>query len=332
MISVIIPIYNVEAYIERCLKSVISQSYKDVEIILVDDCGSDKSMDIAKSLMSSMSNVDYRIESHQRNCGLSAARNTGLNIAKGDFVYFLDSDDWLPEDALIELVQAAETYKAFCIVGEYSNNTDVKGKFLEIPYKYGEYKNLTNRDEIVSFFTNKNLPITAWNKLIKRNFLLENKLYFEKGIYHEDALWTLQVVSVLPSLCLVPKVTYCYAYSPNSIMNNHDDEKMQKRFESSLIVLKKMKESVEKIEIEGLKRMMMVYVGETKYYMYRKLLIDGMSKTLFKRFYELTHSKESLSDWFLLSAKLKVGHLDMLFPAFIGYYYFMFLYRCVYKK
>ena len=107
-VSIIIPVYNVSKYIERCLKSALDQTWKDLEIILVDDCTPDDSMDIARSVLetSSRSNM-VTILKHEKNRGLSAARNTGIRQAKGDYLYFLDSDDYLPVNSIELLADAA---------------------------------------------------------------------------------------------------------------------------------------------------------------------------------------------------------------------------------
>ena len=104
-VSIIIPIYNVESYIANCLHSVFNQTYKDLEIILVDDCGTDKSMDVAKEIIRKYKN-DFHIiiEHHTYNKGLSAARNTGLKKSTGEFIYFLDSDDTISNDCIERLM------------------------------------------------------------------------------------------------------------------------------------------------------------------------------------------------------------------------------------
>ena len=99
-ISIIIPIYNVEPYIEDCLQSVMRQTYRGMmECILVDDCGTDNSMKVAEQLIKIYNGpIDFKVLHHEHNRGLSAARNTGIDAACGDYVYFLDSDDWISDD------------------------------------------------------------------------------------------------------------------------------------------------------------------------------------------------------------------------------------------
>lgn len=101
-VSIIIPVYNVSKYIKRCLKSVLGQTWKDLEIILVDDCTPDDSMDIVRGILETSSRSDIvTILKHEKNRGLSAARNTGIRQATGNYLYFLDSDDYLDRKSVV---------------------------------------------------------------------------------------------------------------------------------------------------------------------------------------------------------------------------------------
>lgn len=332
MISVIIPVYKVEKYIERCVRSVISQTYKDLEIILVDDCGGDNSISIAETLLkNSERKVNYRIEYHDVNRGLSAARNTGLDVAKGKYVYFLDSDDWLPENSLNVLVDTAEKYASQCVVGEYADCGDTTGDVLSVPYKYVKEVHLSSQKDIIEYYVSKAVPVTAWNKLIDREFVLSKKIYFENGIYHEDCLWTFKVIASLTSFAVVSQVTYFYSINPAGIMNMIDGKKMQQRIDSSAIVLNKMLETVSIFDGE-LEKKMLLYVDETRNYMYRKLLLDGISGDMFKILYAKTRMPMDLRRWSAYSLKMKIGHIDQLLPVKFGYYYFLFLDKFLCKK
>ena len=129
MISVIVPIYNVEKYIEKCLFSIMQQTYKNIEVLLIDDGSTDQSGKIAKKF----SEQDTRyIYIHKENGGLSSARNEGLNRAKGDFVYFLDSDDWIAEKYLEQLVDAFDELTDV-IIGKYKLDDETIGK-VYVPF------------------------------------------------------------------------------------------------------------------------------------------------------------------------------------------------------
>ena len=117
LVSVIIPIYNVAPYIERCLLSVITQTYDALEIVLIDDCGVDDSMKIAESTLQNVEHLRIvKILHHEKNRGLSAARNTGIMAATGRYLFFLDSDDWIKPDCIQQMVERIVLYPKSQIV------------------------------------------------------------------------------------------------------------------------------------------------------------------------------------------------------------------------
>jgi glycosyltransferase involved in cell wall biosynthesis len=119
-VSVIVPVYNVSEYIERCWDSIRNQTYKNIEVLFVDDCGTDDSVAKLEGYLAAEDTVDARILHHSRNRGLSAARNTGLEAATGEYVYFLDSDDDVTEDCIESLVSPLTEKKYDFVVGDYS--------------------------------------------------------------------------------------------------------------------------------------------------------------------------------------------------------------------
>jgi glycosyltransferase involved in cell wall biosynthesis len=119
-VPIIIPVYNFESYIERCLLSALNQTYQNIEIILVDDCGQDNSMSVARRVAENHPNGHKIIFlKHEQNRGLSATRNTGINAATGDYVYFFDSDDEITLDCIETLVKPLEKQKFNIVIGNY---------------------------------------------------------------------------------------------------------------------------------------------------------------------------------------------------------------------
>ncbi len=108
-ISIIIPVYNVAPYIEQCIESVLSQDYEDIEVIIVDDCGTDNSMELVREMIAGTSK-EIHILKHDHNRGFAAGRNTGIKNAVGNYIYFLDSDDYIEPDCISRLVKVAHTY------------------------------------------------------------------------------------------------------------------------------------------------------------------------------------------------------------------------------
>ena len=156
-VSIIIPIYNVETYIEECLQSVMRQTYKGmIECILVDDCGTDNSMKIMEQLIEVYNGpIEFKVLHHEHNRGLSAARNTGMDAACGDYVYFLHSDDWISDDCIERLTHPLDLEQYDFVAGHYEKD----GKDLYASCPVGEfYKNgLKSKGP-------KGIPVAAWNR------------------------------------------------------------------------------------------------------------------------------------------------------------------------
>ncbi len=228
-VSIIIPVYKVENYIEKCLESVFAQSHRDIELIIVDDASPDASMEIAKRAVGRLENngVSVKYVSHENNRGLSAARNSGIEVAEGDYLYFLDSDDELyDENAIAGLVKAAEETEAHVIVGNYYVSREVN------PYigKYSK-KALLKDGDLISAFVKGDLPVMAWNKLISKS-VFDKGLRFKEGILNEDELFSYLMLFLNPSVCVTGATTYTYNFREGSIMNSFNI----KRLESPVIV------------------------------------------------------------------------------------------------
>ena len=225
MISVIIPIYNVEAYIEDCLKSVASQTCLKqgvkVECILVDDCGTDNSISIVEAIIDRINenedkneNLTFKLLHHDHNRGLSAARNTGTDVAQGEYVYFVDSDDILSLDCIENLISIARIHPdAEMIVGQYDEFFDGE-KCHNARWKQngGVYA-----EDVIGAYMAGKIPTTAWNKLVRKEFLIKNNLWFEEGLVHEDALWSFQVFCLAHKVVVSDEVTYHYLQRPGSL-------------------------------------------------------------------------------------------------------------------
>lgn len=233
-ISIIIPVYNVEKYIERCLRSVLTQAYDvGLECILVDDCTPDRSMEIAKRLLASYTgDICFKIIRHDRNRGLSAARNTGIREATGEYLYFLDSDDEITPDAMELLVGFAERYpRAEVIQGNLY--TTYQMKFLLIPDSLPEYISEVGKLRRM-LLKSSVIPMTAWNKMIRKDFLQRHSLWFEEGIIHEDYLWNFFIACCISSIAVCHKPTYVYYWNEGSIMGKisfHRADSMVKMLE-----------------------------------------------------------------------------------------------------
>ncbi len=221
-LSVVVPVYNVAEYIEVCLNSLFAQTYSEpFEVLLVDDCGSDNSMVLAQDAIKNRApeHQRYRILYHNINKGLSAARNTGLKAAEGDYVYFLDSDDMLAADCLDVLMILSEQHKeAEMIVGQFDEFR--MGESCR-PSGWKQMSGVYTKD-VMGAYLDLKIPTIACNKLVKRSFLLQNKLWFEEGLLHEDYLWSFQLAGLLNYVVVADRVTYHYLQRSGSIQHGFD--------------------------------------------------------------------------------------------------------------
>jgi len=209
-ISVIIPVYNVAGYVRKSIESVINQDYLgEVEIICVNDGSTDGSREI-------LSEFDELVVIDQGNQGPSAARNTGLRKATGKYVFFLDSDDYLPPDALEILYKVA-----------IEKDVEVVGGEMQLISPDSELDVLSRPDGIYNQtftgfdYLNKDYEhLYACNKLYKREFLIDNNFHFIEGITFEDMEFTPRIYMKAKSVILIPNVTYFYVQRPGSITNS----------------------------------------------------------------------------------------------------------------
>ena len=218
-ISVIIPIYNVDRYVQRCLESVMTQTIfnAEIECIIVDDCGLDHSMEIVHQTIDDYQGpIHFEVVGHEHNRGLSAARNTGLYHATGDYVFFLDSDDYLMPDCYQYFLENLKQHPDVDMI--LGNVKACKGGDLFI----GKIENpwlIVDRNVFMRRMLRHQIYLYAWNKLIRRDLLLDHSIRFEEGILFEDQCWSYELFSHLSSILLLPQVTYIYENNPNSIVN-----------------------------------------------------------------------------------------------------------------
>jgi len=228
LVSIIIPVYQVAPYITRCLQSVTSQSYTGgMECILVDDCGVDDSMALARQVISQYRGpIQFQILSHDHNRGLSAARNTGIEGSRGDYLYFLDADDWIDDHCISSLVDLAERHPGVEMVqaGAIAHGGEEK-PWLNL--QKSTLPEFIDTPEAVRplMLSRALVPVTAWNRLIKRDFLIQYRLFFKEGIIHEDELWTFQLATHLSTLAILKQNVYHYEWHASGLMATENCQK-----------------------------------------------------------------------------------------------------------
>ncbi len=209
-ISIIIPVYNTESFLTECIDSILAQTYTAFEIIIINDGSTDNSPQICNAYAAKYKNITIL---HSDNEGVSSARNKGINIARGEYILFVDGDDILYPNCL-------QTFSH-----QFNQHYDIIIGGSDIIYHpdkqahryYREDYNSNSITENFQYYVNGRYIITPWNKLIRRDFLINNNLYFQKGIIHEDELWSFRVLMYCNSLKSFSTATYIYRIRPNSI-------------------------------------------------------------------------------------------------------------------
>ena len=208
-VSVIVPVYNVEKYLEKCLESLIHQTLKEIEIIIINDGATDSSPKIIERY----TQKDSRIKTiNQKNQGLSGARNSGLKIAQGEYISFIDSDDWVDQDFLEKLYNSAKNNNADIAMTTIIRKREKIQKYRVHYIKENVYETLEEKIKAC------NIPTCCyvWNKLYKKN-LLEN-MEFSINRYFEDMLWIPEIIKKANKIVTTRYTNYYYRVNNNSIV------------------------------------------------------------------------------------------------------------------
>lgn len=222
--SIIIPVYNVEPYIRTCLESVKSQSYKEkIECLIIDDKGADRSITIVQEIVDNYhGNIDFKIFAHSQNKGLSAARNTALDHATGDYILFLDSDDTLVPDALKVINNCLNDGPVDLLGIDLIKKWEDSGKKESFPIVLKGYENLYKKTILRNVDVRNKIQTAPVQRYVcRRGFIEENKLRFYEGIIHEDVEFLGRAVFLARTIKLCNKPIYEYLQrTSGSIMSS----------------------------------------------------------------------------------------------------------------
>ncbi|AZA72797.1 glycosyltransferase family 2 protein [Chryseobacterium indoltheticum] len=240
LVTISIPIFKCEKFIIRCLESVKNQTYKNLEIVLVNDCTPDDSMSLVKNFMDANPDLTIKIIEHQENSGLSVVRNNGIKASTGKYLFFLDSDDEITTDCIELLVKKAEKTDAQIIIAQnrWINTFDNTTKDFGFP-TITEKKYYDNNLEIFSVYSKGGFPSSSWNKLFKKDFIVDNQIYFVPGLFAQDELWFFHLLLKTDTLAIIDDITYLYYLHGESVIFN----RQKKNFENYLTILEYLTKS-----------------------------------------------------------------------------------------
>lgn len=321
-VSIIIPVYNVEAYIEDCIASVMAQDYEQLEVLIVDDCTPDQSISIVEKMISGYEGPHtYRIIRHAKNGGQSAARNSGISEATGELIYFLDSDDYICEKAISNLVELYIETHANIVVGnlkivDYQTKEVIRDsiQLSSSYYFFSSLKDLYACHDVIRMGVNG----VPWNKLIEKDFLLKNKLLFDLGIIFEDDIWNYKVYCCKPKIAVSSSLTYIYRMRPSSIMTTFTEHHFYSSVKCADIAIlyghHVQQSSNHWFVINGIER----YIIGALYKSFDKVKSKDTYSRLYRR-YRKKH-RPSFELWSNLHVPLatKVKSLHYLLPCILG--------------
>jgi len=213
LISVIIPTYNDSAHVCRAINSVLAQETKNIEIIVIDDCSADNTYQKLNKIY--QSNLKVKIYKNKTNIKLGATRNVGINKAKGKYIFFLDSDDWIDKKTLLHLVSISETYKSEIVA------CGIKKAYEDgSAEKYHSYSfACSGGKEALGYFSDYKIASTVWNKLYKKEYISKHKLSFIDKYWHEDVIFTTNAIFLCKNYISISNEYYNYFQRKSSIIN-----------------------------------------------------------------------------------------------------------------
>ena len=220
LVTISIPLFKCEEFLEKCLLSVVNQTYKNLEVTLIDDKTPDNSVQTAEDFIQKHNLQNWKIYHLEENSGLSVVRNKGIDTAQGKYLFFLDSDDVITPDCIETLVEIAERTQAEMTISQLECEKLETGE-KSMPIKINSDKDvIEGNDNILREFSKGNLVTYAVNKLFIVDYLRQNKLYFVKGLFAQDELWTFHLVLKMNKIALHKGITYTYFLHAKSVIHN----------------------------------------------------------------------------------------------------------------
>lgn len=282
-VSVIVPVYNCKVFLARAIESVINQSdFSDNELILVDDGSSDGSSQICDKYACLYDNIKVI---HQHNSGVSAARNKGISAAEGEWIFFLDSDDYLLEDAFVKMLSSGD---ADIICARHGSNVFDKADFLNC-FQPGIYKFFDIKDDLIQMLSSSNqFFFTCWAKLFKRRTILKNCLFFPvERKYAEDMVFVYNYLRYCSSVSFNSDEVYYYFVNENNATSV-----VQKSYDVQSFIFNWQSDYFKGFDCDYEK----IYDRLVSVFLYHSFLSLKTAGTYMKLFYSVKYISEVLND------------------------------------
>ncbi|WP_161878209.1 glycosyltransferase family 2 protein [Alkalibacterium sp. MB6] len=248
LVSIIVPAYNVERYIEECIDSLLNQTYKNIEIIVLDDASTDATLYLLKQYEGRIQIIENEL-----NQGQGARRNQGMKLAKGEYIYFIDSDDWIEMNTIEELVEQAVKTDADLV--RFNGKSFSEGEVtLEREGQYNfshqlEHQKVYRGDDLLEK-NRRSFSASPCLYLIKKSVIDQHNLYFLEGVLHEDEYFTTRLFYAIESMTYINKAYYNRRYRVASTMTEQSNLHKLKSFESYLKIFKALEKDYQRPELK----------------------------------------------------------------------------------
>lgn len=326
LVTISIPIFKCEEFLEKCLDSVLAQTYENIEVTLINDQTPDSSVQIAENFIQKHNLSSWKIYHLEKNSGLSVVRNKGIDTAKGKYLFFLDSDDTITPDCIETLVEISEKTGAEMTISQLEcEQLETGEKSICIKIRSKE-ELIEGNDNILSSFSRGELVTYAVNKLFIVDYLRRNKLYFVKGLFAQDELWTFHLILKMNKIAIHKGVTYTYYLHKKSVIHNRNKRNFDNWFTIGQYIDKELKREKGDRQV-----MIMSYLSNFKTLTLQMNWKAQKNEELWKESYNnyKTLSTLGIKDYFSSNFSKEVKKNEILnnLPTFLGFKIFKYRWR-----
>jgi glycosyltransferase involved in cell wall biosynthesis len=327
LVTISIPLFNCEAFLESCLESVRTQTYTNLEVTLVNDQTPDNSVAIAENFIKKNQLKNWKLYHLEENSGLSVVRNKGIETAKGKYLFFLDSDDEITDDCIEKLVEVSEKTGAEMTISQLECEQLETGE-KSICIKINSEKEIIKGNfEILKDFSDSQLVTYAVNKLFLVNFIRENKIYFVKGLFAQDELWMFHLVLKLNKIAIHKGITYTYFLHAKSVIHNRNKRNFDNWFTIGQYIDKALKQENDSVRRLLILKYLTHFKNITLLMNWKAQKNEVLWKESYVNYKQL--SKLSISNYFSNHLPLSVKKSDLFnrLPTNFGFKFFKWRYE-----
>ncbi len=327
LVTVSIPVFKCEDFLEKCLLSVLNQSYQNLEVTLINDQTPDHSVQIAEEFIRKYNLKNWKIYHLKENSGLSVVRNKGIDTAQGKYIFFLDSDDTITPDCIETLVAISERTGAEMTVSQLECEQLETGEKSICIKIQAEESVINGNDNLLKAFSEGKMVTYAVNKLFIVDYLRKNKLYFVKGLFAQDELWTFHLMLKMSKVAIHKGITYTYYLHKKSVIHNRN----KRNFDNWFTIAQHIDQALKQEKNEERKRWILTYFINYKYLTLQMNWKAQQNESLWKESYANYKTLSSLRFWDYFSSNYSKNTKKLDFycslPTYLGFKLFKWRYE-----